>query len=31
MYSTKLSLRNKPFFKDLFDVKPHSLYLKFER
>ena len=31
MYSTKLSLRNKPFLKDLFDVKPHSLYLKFER
>ena len=31
MYSTKLSPRFHPFFKDFFDVKPHSLYLKFER
>ena len=31
MYSTKLSLWFHPFFKDFFDVKPHSLYPKFER
>ena len=31
MFHIKLSLKNHPFFKDLYDVKPHSFYLKFER
>ena len=31
MFTTKLSFKNHPFFKDFYDVKPHSLHLKFER
>ena len=31
MFATKRSIKNHPFFKDLYDVKPHSFYLKFER
>ena len=31
MYSTNLSLRYHPFFKDFFDIKTHLFYLKFER
>ena len=31
MFATKLSIKNHPFFNDLHDEKPHSLYLKLER
>ena len=31
MFATKLSIKNHPFFNDLYDEKPHSLYLKLER